>query len=327
MLRNGKLCRRLIVTLLLLSSLFAIARGQTASDEPAPNSSAVGSLGLTPEQASQLKSAVDARDYVTAEKLLLAEIDRDPHSATAARQLAYVGTVYFLNQDYMSAAIAWKKSEAIAPLDPHLEFSLAMAYIRMAHPGWARDVLESLAARNGKEALYPYWLGRLDYDGHDYDKAISHFQHAVELDPGMARAYDNLGLCYYYQNENELAVANFRKAIELEKGSAHPSAWPYLNLAITLQFLNQLADSEANLREAIRLDPNFAQAHYQLGTVLEKLERLEEAITEMREAARLNPLYAEPHIAMARIYHKLGREPAARDEVQTYLRLRPHSTP
>lgn len=328
MLRNGKVCGRLTVTLMLFNALVVTAGAQRASDEPTPTPSAVGSLGLAPAQASQLKTAIDARDYIAAEKLLLAEIERDPHSATAARQLAFVGTVYFLNQDYMSAAIAWKKSEAIAPLDPHLEFSLAMAYIRMAHPGWARDVLESLAAKNGKEALYPYWLGRLDYDGHEYEKAIQHFQHAVELDPGMARAYDNLGLCYYYDNQNKLAVENYRKAIELQKASAHPSAWPYLNLAITLQFLNQLAESEANLREAIRLDPKFAQAHYQLGTVLEELKHPEEAIAEMREAARLNPLYAEPHMAMARIYHKLGQEAAAHDEVQTYLRLHPpHLTP
>jgi tetratricopeptide (TPR) repeat protein len=327
MLRNGKVFRGLILAAILLNSLVVTSRGQMASDEPAPTKSAVTSLGLTPAKTSQLQTAIDARDYIAAEKLLLAEIERDPRSATSARQLAFVGTVYFLNQDYRNAAIAWKKSEAIAALDPHLEFSLAMAYIRMAHPGWARDVLESLARKNGKEALYPYWLGRLDYDGHEYDKAIRHFQHAVELDPGMARAYDNLGLCYYYQNQNELAVENYRKAIELEKVSAHPSAWPYLNLAIALQFLNQLAESEANLREAIELDPKFAQAHFQLGTVLEELEHPEDAMTEMREAARLNPLYAEPHMAMARIYHKLGRETEARHEVQTYLRLHPHSTP
>ena len=327
MLRNVKVCRSLVFIAILVISLPVVARGQAPSDEPAPSSAAVGSLGLSPAKALQLQTAIEARNYVAAEKLLLAEIERSPRSATSARRLAFVGIVYFLNQDYMNAAIAWKKSEAIAALDPQLEFSLAMAYVRMAHPDWARNVLESLAAKNDKEALYPYWLGRLDYDSHEYERAIRHFQHAVELDPGMARAYDNLGLCYYYQNQNEQAVENYRKAIELQKASAHPSAWPYLNLAITLEFLNQLADSETNLREAIRLDPKFAQAHFQLGTVLEELEHPQEAMAEMREAARLNPLYAEPHMAMARIYHKLGQEPAARDEVQTYLRLHPHSTP
>lgn len=298
-----------------------------ASDERAPASSAISSLGLTPAQALQLKTAIDARDYISAEKLLLAEIARDPRSATAARQLAFVGSVYFLNQDYMNAAIAWKKSEAIAPLDPHLEFSLAMAYIRLAHPDWARSVLESLAAKNQKDALYPYWLGRLDYDGHEYIKALRHFQHAIELDPGMARAYDNLGLCYYYQNQNELAMENYRKAIQLNRETAHPSPWPYLNLAITLQFLNRFAEAEDNLRQAIHFDPDFTQAHFQLGLVLEQLQRFDASIEELRKAASLDAKYPEPHMAMARVYRKLGQEAAAREEVQIYLRLHPRSTP
>ena len=69
-----------------------------------------------------------------------------------------------------------------------------MVYVHVGHPEWARAALESLAAENPKDALYPYWLGRLDYDGHEYDGAIRHFQRAIELDPRMARAYDNLGL-------------------------------------------------------------------------------------------------------------------------------------
>lgn len=327
MLRIGKVCRRLMVTLMLFNSLVMTARVQTASDEPAPTSSAVSSLGLTPAQASLLKTAIDARDYIAAEKLLLAEIDSDPHSPRAARLLAFAGSVYFLNRDYLNAAVAWKKSEAIAPLEPSLQFSLAMAYIRLAHPDWARKVLESLTAQNRNEPLFPYWLGRLDYDGHEYNRAISNFQRAIALAPGMARAYDNLGLCYFYQNQNDLAVENYQKAIELDRGSGHPSAWPYLNLAITQQFLNQLSDAEKNLREAIRLDPSFAKAHFQLGTVLESLQEPEAALEELKEAARLDPAFAEPHMAMARVYHKLGQEPSAREEVKTYLRLHPPSTP
>lgn len=327
MLRHVKIVIGPLLALVLLNLLAVSASSQTAIDEPPPPASPIASLGLTPAQASQLQQAIDARDYVTAEKLLLAEIDRAPHSANAARLLAFAGSVYFLNRDYMNAAIAWKKSEAITPLDPRLEFSLAMAYISIARPDWARTALESLTAANNKEALYPYWLGRLDYDGHEYVKAINHFKHAIGLAPQMARAYDNLGLCYYYQNQNDLAVENYKKAIELDHTSPHPSPWPYLNLAITQQFLNQLPDAEANLRQAIHLDPDFAKAHFQLGTVLEDLERPEDAIAELREAARIDPAYPEPHMAMARIYHKRGQEPQAREEVQTYLRLHAHTTP
>jgi protein O-GlcNAc transferase len=217
--------------------------------------------------------------------------------------------------------VAWKKAEAIAPLDPKLQFSLAMAYIEIKRPDWARQQLEKLAAADPGNALYPYWLGRLAYDGHLYPAAMRHFQKAIELDPGMARAYDNLGLVYYYQNQNDLAVENFRKAIELERNAAHPSAWPYLNLGITEQFLNRLSDAETHLREAIRLDGKLAPAHFQLGSVLEDSGKLEEAAAELKTAAGLNPAYPEPHMALARIYHKLGQEAAARQEVEIYRRL------
>lgn len=324
---NGRLHCAPLQALLALLLLGVPLQSQAPADEPAPEAAVIASLQLGPSQAIELQNAINHRDFIAAEKILLAEIDRDSHSPRAARLLAYVGTVYFLNHDYMNAAIAWKKSAAVAPLDPKLRFSLAMAYIRLDHPDWARSELESLAALNPKEALYPYWLGRLDYDGHQYNRAIHNFQQAIVLDPRMARAYDNLGLCYYYQNQNDLAVENYQKAIELDRGSAHPSAWPYLNLAITQQFLNRLPDAEKNLREAIRLDPGFAKAHFQLGTVLEDLQKPEAAVAELKEAARLDPTYAEPHMALARVYHKLGREALSREEVGTYLHLHPHSTP
>jgi tetratricopeptide (TPR) repeat protein len=312
---------------LLIGILAVNCWGQAAADESAPPASEIASLGLSETQSLALQHALDAHDFIAAEKLLLAEIDRDPHSPRAARLLAFVGGVYFLDHDYLNAAVAWKKSEAIAPLDPRLQFSLAMAYIRIAHPDWARPVLESLAAHNPQEALYPYWLGRLDYDGHEYNQAIRHFQHAIELNPNMARAYDNLGLCYYYQNQNDLAVENYKKAIDLDRATPHPSPWPYLNLAITLQFLNRYAEAEDNLHTALRLDPGFAQAHFQLGTALEQTGHPDDALKEFQEAARLDAKYPEPHMAMARIYHKLGQEAAAKEQVQIYLRLRPRPTP
>jgi tetratricopeptide (TPR) repeat protein len=298
---------------------------QQAAEDTAPPLSAAASLGLPATRAAELQQAIDAHDYPAAERFLIAEIDRDPHSASAGRMLSFAGSIYFLNHDYLNAAIAWKKSAAIAPLNPSLHFSLAMTYIRISHPDWARPELESLAQHSPRNPLFPYWLGRIDYDAHQYNEAISHFKHAIELDPSMARAYDNLGLCYYYQNQNALAVENFNKAIGLDRGSQHPSPWPYLNLAVTQQFLGEQSNAEANLQEALRLDPSLTAAHFQLGTVFEDLGQLEKAVVELREAARLNPTYPEPHSVLARIYHRLGQQQQARDEGAIYQQLRPHS--
>jgi tetratricopeptide (TPR) repeat protein len=313
-----------ILALAILHSALSL-RSQITTDDTTPRPDSTGPLELKDATAADLRKAVDAHDYAAAEKLLLAEIDRDPHSTRTAKLLAYTGSIYFASQDYLNAAVAWKKAQAIAPLDSKLRFSLAMAYIRLARPDWARSELQDLARANDKNALYPYWLGRLDYDQHFYNPAIQNFQHAIELDPTMGRAFDNLGLCYYYENQNDLAVKNFERAIQLDRESGHPSPWPYLNLGITEQFLNHAVEAEKYLREAIRLDPGLAKAHFQLGTVLEDKGESESALTELKEAARLEPSYPEPHMAMARLYHKLGQEDAAREEVKKYRGLRPSS--
>ena len=316
-----------VLVLLSVHLPVGLAQERANPENPLPETSALQPLDLTPAQRSQLQQAMQAHDYVAAEKLLLPEIQADPHSERGGRLLAFAGVVYFLDRDYMNAAIAWKKSEAIAPLEPQLEFSLAMAYIRMARPEWARPVLTSLAAHDSRNALYPYWLGRLDYEDRSYSDAIREFQHAITLDSGMSRAYDNLGLCYYHQNQNDLAVQNYQKAIALDRAANDPSAWPYLNLAVTLQLLNRAPEAEANLRQAIQIDPNLAQAHFQLGIVLEGMNQAQAAIPELQTAARLDTSYAEPHVALARIYHKLGQEATAREEEQAYLQLRAHESP
>jgi tetratricopeptide (TPR) repeat protein len=307
------------IVALTLAMLVSSVSAQTPPT-PAP----VASLGLAPEAVSHLNRAIAEHDYLAAEALLLKELELEPdaHSVRAAHLLAYLGSVYFLNQDYLNAAIAWKKSEALAPLTPDLQFSLAMAYIRIAHPDWARPVLESLATHDNKSALYPYWLGRLDYDSHHYDDAARRFEQAIALDPTMARAYDNLGLCYYYRNENDAAIRNFRRAIELDRNSP----WPYVNLALTLQFLGKTQEAEGNLRKALLLDPKLAEAHYRLGNILEHEGQLHPALAELKTAIELDGKYAEPHIALAHIYQQLGQKDAAEEEVRIYQHLHGNGT-
>ena len=47
------------------------------------------------------------------------------------------------------------------------------------------------------------------------------------------------------------------------------------------------------LKEAIRLDPEFAEAHYTLGEVLEEIGRTARAIRSFREAVRIDPNHSE----------------------------------
>lgn len=60
------------------------------------------------------------------------------------------------------------------------------------------------------------------------------------------------------------------------------------------------------LRKAIRLKPDFPEAHNNLGVALEALGRLDEAVLAHREALRLRPDYAECHNNLANVLQKRG---------------------
>ncbi|GGH01570.1 tetratricopeptide repeat protein [Silvibacterium dinghuense] len=317
-------------TAALLIALAALCPGyrglaQAVEEEAQPGIAGIGTSGLSPDKAQALQRALDAQDYRGAESLLLPEIQSAQQPSYRYSLLLTIAGVYFLDHDDRNAAIAWKKAEAIKPLPQPLQFSLAMAYVGMGQRDWASRQLQQLVAVDPKNALYPYWLGRIDYDRQAYASAIEHFQHAIQLDPGMARAYDNLGLCFSYLNQDAAAVRNFETAISLDSHAKHPSPWPHINLAAMLQAEGDFTGAEKHLREAIRLDAKLAPTHFQLGNVLDGMGKPQAAVDEYKQAALLDAHYAEPHFALARLYHRLGQDDLSRREVRIYTQL--HNTP
>jgi Flp pilus assembly protein TadD len=70
----------------------------------------------------------------------------------------------------------------------------------------------------------------------------------------------------------------------------------------------ELRDSIALLRKALRRQPKLPQAHYYLGAALAKQGDPEEAEKEYREAADLSPLDPRPLSALCQLLVKRGRE-------------------
>jgi tetratricopeptide (TPR) repeat protein len=279
-------------------------------------------LQLSSARRLELQEALNQRNYKKAETLLLEEVEGDPKSVRAARLLAAAGGIFFLDGQYANSAIAWKKAEAIAPLDEASSFTLAMAYIKLNRRDWARPELAKLAAAHPQNPLYLYWLARLDYDARDYAAAIARLQRVIELDPKMMRAYDSLGLCYDYLGQFNEAIKSYNHAVELNRQQAKPSPWPHVDLAISLVSVNQLAEAEKNLREALSYDARLPQAHYQLGRVLEMQGAYQAAVQPLNQAIALDPTYPEPHYLLGRIYHRLDDDRLSKVEIDRYQKLK-----
>jgi tetratricopeptide (TPR) repeat protein len=278
-------------------------------------------LQLDSEQRAKMEAALARKDYKSAEAVLVEEADKEPKSVRAASLLEFAGGVFFLDREYLKSAIAFKKAEAIAPMSERSRFTLAMAYIELGRPQWAQPELVRLAALKPSNALYLYWLARLDYDGHKYTEAVSKLQKVTALDAGMVRAHDLLGLCYDYLGDLDRAIASFERSVTLNRAQAKPSPWPPLDMAVSQVEIGRLNDAENNLREAVRYDPRLPRAHYELGRVLDQEGKAEGAIQELKAASAVDPNYPEPHYLLGRIYHRLGKDELAKSEVLQFQQL------
>lgn len=101
-------------------------------------------------------------------------------------------------------------------------------------------------------------------------EAYASANRALELDPRLVEAHQNLGWIALSTGHVDAAIERFAAVLRLQPG---PAAHNYLGMLY--QGNGRWADSEAHLREALRLAPGFASAHYNLGVTLLATGRFE----------------------------------------------------
>jgi tetratricopeptide (TPR) repeat protein len=87
----------------------------------------------------------------------------------------------------------------------------------------------------------------------------------------------------------------------------------------------KMDEAAAEFREAIRIDPELAEAHVYLGTILGHQQKLDEAAAEFREAIRIDPDIAEAHVYLGKILGHQGKLEEAATQLRRAIRLRPDS--
>jgi tetratricopeptide (TPR) repeat protein len=274
---------------------------------------------LAGEQKQRVRQAIEARDYRTAEVILVHAIDANPKSPEL---LILSAGVFLLDKNPLNAAIALKKAERMQQLAAADRFSLAMAYIAMSKREWARNELNRLAAAEPGNSLYPYWLARLDYDDQQFESAVRRLRNVTSASPAFTKAWDNLGLSLEGIGELDQAVASYREAVRLNRNGSAPSPWPPLNLGTLLMKMGELKGAEECLRDAVRYDPKLSKAHYRLGMNLHQQRRDTEAIPELRQAADLDPSDPEPWYTLGRIYESRSESSFAADAFRRFETLK-----
>jgi predicted CXXCH cytochrome family protein len=153
------------------------------------------------------------------------------------------------------------------------------------------------------------------------DKAIQAFQRAVKLAPDDALLWQELGQVYMKQGQTPEAVAALKKSLELN--GEVPQTHQLLGTLWT-QRSEDVAQAEGAYREAIRLQPDYAQARTNLAILLFQRNRVEEAGYQFEYALRLRPDYALGHFNYGLMLWKTGNISEARRQMEATIRVNPN---
>ncbi|BAZ43144.1 group 1 glycosyl transferase [Chondrocystis sp. NIES-4102] len=109
-------------------------------------------------------------------------------------------------------------------------------------------------------------LGSLYAQKQQWNKAISCYQEALQLDANFAKAHRNLARAYTKLGEQEKAAVHWYDACRLEPDQVKPEE--YFNLAKRFIGQQQLEKAIACLRRTIELQPSHTQAQFILTKLL-----------------------------------------------------------
>jgi tetratricopeptide (TPR) repeat protein len=134
-----------------------------------------------------------------------------------------------------------------------------------------------------------------------------------------AVAHSGLGGVLADLGRTEEGLREMREAIRLRPQYADG----YYSLGWLLATQGRAAEAISDFQEAIRLDPDDTEAHYNLGTALAAEGRLADAIVEFQAALRLKPDYANAHLNLGKALANSG---GCRKPRQSFRRAPPTRT-
>jgi tetratricopeptide (TPR) repeat protein len=95
------------------------------------------------------------------------------------------------------------------------------------------------------------------------------------------------------------------------------------NLGVILQHAGQTRQAIEHWEQALRINPDYPGAHFNLGNTLAGLGRLQEAIGHYEQAVQIKPDLAEAHNNLGGALRELGRPQEAIGQYEQALRVRP----
>lgn len=133
-----------------------------------------------------------------------------------------------------------------------------------------------------------------------WDNPESLWSHVIEVYPNkVPKAHYNLGLFYAKQGRLDEAIVQFKDALAIDPNYANAHS----NLGRAYDEKGMLDEAISECNKTLAIDPKHAVAYNNLGTIFKKKGMLDEAISHHKKALNIKPNYAEAHYNLSVAYY------------------------
>lgn len=244
----------------------------------------------------------------------------------AAELHSLLGEVEEKAKDYLASADQYQQAARMDPSEQNIfdwgtELLLHQAFAAAA------EVFKAGLARFPQSLRLQLGLGIALYGDSHYDDSAGAFLRAADMDPTdplpltfMGKAYDSLSPALAEKVRDRLQA--------FLKTNATSAAVRYY-YALALWKLNEKeprpdlpAQAEKLLKDAVSLEPSYADAYLQLGIVYASQNNFQQAIANYQKTVNLKPDSPNAHYRLGQALMRAGDSARARAEFANFERLR-----
>ncbi len=175
--------------------------------------------------------------------------------------------------------------------------------------------------REGESEANLLELGELIIRAGQPEEAVDVFQRAVIVSPSSA-TYGGLGAAWFAMDQVDSAVVALRMAVEMDPENARSR----FNLANVLEILDRTEEADEHFAAYVELVPQDPLGQFNYGVHLERQGDMERGLARVEEAVRLDPNYLEAHVVLAQMYEAAGRTEDALRVLDSLGQLDPEAT-
>ena len=227
-----------------------------------------------------------------------------------------LGQICLRSANYPKAQLELHRALGLKPDSPDAMYQLARVYQEESRPVDALDLLARAHKIAPDNTDIIFLLARISMTQNFYEDAIPLLQDGIKIAPQRVDLHAALGESYFMSGKADQAIDEFKTLIELDA-----SARSYTFMGLSYRHLGRFDEARKYFEEGLKRDPKNAACLFNLGFIEERQGNTATADQRFQQALRSNPNFAEALLELSNLRTKDKKYADAADLLRRYVKV------